>query len=131
LGGAVATSNYQQLHVWQNGRELARLVYELTRSFPRSEALGLSSQMQRAAVSVAANVAEGHTRGTTKEFLRYVAVAHGSLAELETLLFVAQDLGYVDVGGVAEIRRLCGATSRMLSGLRRKLRSKLAGDGGR
>ena len=121
----MALSNYQQLRVWQNGMELVRRVYRLTRTFPKHEVYGLSSQLQRAAVSVPANLAEGHTRGTTKEFLRYVVIAHGSLAELETLLRVAQDLQYADASSVDGLTELCDATGRMLGALRRKLRSKI------
>ncbi len=122
----MALSNYRNLRVWQNGMQLTRCVYRLTRSFPRHEAFGLSSQVQRAAVSIPANIAEGHTRGTTKEFLRYVTIAHGSLAELETLFLVAQDLQYVDAESLTEFTALCGSTSRMLGSLRRTLMNKLA-----
>ena len=121
----MARSNYQELQVWQNGMDLARRMYQLTGAFPKHEAFGLSSQLQRAAVSIPANLVEGHTRGTTKEFLRYVSMAHGSLAELETLLLVARDLQYVNAICVAELAELCDATGRMLGGLRRKLRSKM------
>jgi four helix bundle protein len=122
----MATSNYRQLQVWQNGMEIVRRVYRLTRTFPREEAFGLSSQLQRASVSIPANIAEGHTRGTTREFVRYVVVAHGSLAELETLLAVAEDLRYVDAATIGGLTELCDTTGRMLGGLRRKLASKIA-----
>jgi four helix bundle protein len=121
----MATSNYRQLQVWQNGMELVRQIYKLTRTFPREEAFGLSSQLQRAAVSIPANIAEGHTRGTTKEFVRYVVIAHGSLAELETLLAVAEDLHYIDAATIAGLAQLCDSTGRMLGGLRRKLASRV------
>ena len=111
----MATSNYKQLRVWQNGMELVRRVYRLTRSFPRHEVFGLSSQVQRAAVSIPANIAEGHTRGTTKEFLRYVTIAHGSLAELETLLLTARDLQYINAETFDQISDLCDTTGRMLA----------------
>ena len=121
----MATSNYKQLRVWQNGMELVRRVYRLTRSFPRHEVFGLSSQLQRAAISVPANIAEGHTRGTTKEFLRYVTIAHGSLAELETMFLAAQDLQYIDAVNHDQLADLCDATGRMLGSLRRALIKKL------
>lgn len=121
----MALSNYRELRVWQNGMELVRRVYRLTKTFPKQEAFGLSSQLQRAAVSIPANLAEGHTRGTTKEFLRHVVIAHGSLAELETLLLVAEDLQYTDFSQATELVRLCDATGRMLGSLRRKLRGKI------
>jgi four helix bundle protein len=121
----MATSNYKQLRVWQNGMELVRRVYRLTRGFPKHEVFGLSSQMQRAAISVPANIAEGHTRGTTKEFLRYVTISHGSLAELETMFLVARDLQYIDAEHFVQLASLCDSTGKMLGALRRALVKKL------
>jgi four helix bundle protein len=121
----MSSSNYQRLRVWQNGMELVRSVYRLTRGFPRHEVFGLSSQLQRAAVSVPANIAEGHTRGTTKEFLRYVTMSHGSLAELETMLIVARDLQYIDAKNFDQLGALCDSTGKMLGALRRSLVKKL------
>ena len=121
----MATSNYKQLRVWQNGMELVRRVYCMTRCFPKHEVFGLSSQMQRAAVSIPANLAEGHTRGTTKEFLRYVTISHGSLAELETMFLVARDLQYIDAENYDQLTALCDSTGKMLSALRRALIKKL------
>jgi carbamoyl-phosphate synthase large subunit len=121
----MSTSSYKQLRVWQNGMELVRRVYRMTSSFPRQEAFGLSSQMQRAAVSIPANIAEGHTRGTTKEFLRYVTMSHGSLAELETMLLVALDLQYVNQKDHDKLTAICDLTGKMLDALRRALVKKL------
>jgi four helix bundle protein len=121
----MATSNYRQLRVWQNGMELVQRVYRLTRGFSRHEVFGLSSQVQRAAVSIPANIAEGHTRGTTKEFLRYVTISHGSLAELETMLLVALDLRYISVGDHDQLAAICDSTGKMLGALRRALVKKL------
>lgn len=121
----MATSNYKQLLVWQNGMELVRRVYRLTPGSPKHEVFGLLSQIQRAAVSIPANIAEGHTRGTTKEFLRFVTMSHGSLAELETLLLAAQDLEYVNEHDIQPLSDLCATTGRMLASLRRTLARKL------
>ncbi len=121
----MAISNYQQLLVWQNGMDLVRQVYCLTRDFPKHETFGLTSQMQRAAISVPANIAEGHTRGTTKEFLRFVTIAHGSLAELETLFLAAADLHYLDLEQLTRLTQLTEATGRMLGALRRSLAGRL------
>ena len=130
----MGTSHYRELRVWQNGMELVRRVYCLTRKFPRHEVFGLSSQVQRAAVSIPANIAEGHTRGTTKEFLRFVTIAHGSLAELETMCLVARDLQYIDTGSLDYMADLCDTTGRMLGSLRRslvkKMNSRKDGDSG-
>jgi four helix bundle protein len=105
--------------------ELVQRVYCMTRCFPKHEVFGLSSQMQRAAVSIPANLAEGHTRGTTKEFLRYVTISHGSLAELETMFLVARDLQYIDAENYNQLAALCESTGKMLSALRRALIKKL------
>ena len=125
----MATSNYRQLRVWQNGMEIVRHVYQLTRHFPRDEVFGLSSQVRRAAISVPANIAEGHTRGTTKEFLRYVTIAHGSLAELETMFLAARDLQYIDPETFDQVADLCDATGKMLGGFATRLTRKLAAPG--
>lgn len=76
--------------------DIAEEVYRLTREFPKQELYGLASQIQRAAVSIPANIAEGHGRGTTREYLRFLSISRGSLAELETELMLAKRLGYVD-----------------------------------
>jgi four helix bundle protein len=81
--------SFRDLRVWQLAMEVVELVYRLTRSFPRSEVYGLASQIQRAAVSVPSNIAEGHTREHTKEYLQHLSIAQASLAELETQLEIA------------------------------------------
>ncbi len=85
---------YRDLKVWQLGVALAKEVYLLTRGFPKHEVYGLSSQAQRAAVSIPANIAEGHARDSTREYLQHVSIAQGSLAELETHLILAESLNY-------------------------------------
>ena len=81
-----AVRGFRDLRVWQAAMELVVEVYALTRGFPRSELYGLSNQMQRAAVSGPANIAEGHARHHPREYLNFLSVAEGSLAELETYL---------------------------------------------
>lgn len=85
----------------------------------------LASQIRRAAVSIPANIAEGQARQHTKEFLQYLSIAKGSLAELDTLLIVAEKLGYVDNQEVAAIHTSIGEVRMMLYGLMRRLQSKL------
>lgn len=85
---------HQQLRVWQESMELVVAVYTLTSTFPASERYGLASQMQRAAVSVPSNIAEGAARGSKADFLRFLHIARGSLSELETQCLIAQRLGY-------------------------------------
>jgi four helix bundle protein len=87
-------SSFRNWEVWKNGIDLARRAYRLTQSFPKTEDYVLSRQIQRATVSVPANIAEGHARGTTNEYLHHLSIARGSLAELETLLVLAEELTY-------------------------------------
>jgi len=76
--------NYRDLRVWQSGMDLVVMVYELSDKFPAKEMYGLTSQIRRAAVSVPSNIAEGHTRESTKEYLHHLSIAQASLAEVET-----------------------------------------------
>ena len=87
-----ALRSYQDLKVWQRALDWAQGVYGATRSWPSSERFGLTSQVRRAAVSVAANIAEGAARRTTGEFLQFIGIAKGSLAEAETLLILSERL---------------------------------------
>lgn len=124
-GRGNSISSYRELHVWQLAMDVAERVYSLTRAFPKSETYGLSSQLQRAAASIAANIAEGHGRDSTKDFLRHLSIARGSLAETETFLLLAQRLSYVGANDAKGLLRQFDEVSRMLRGLQKALRSKL------
>jgi len=87
---------YQDLIVWQKARKLASEIYQATNGFPKSELYGLTSQLRRAVVSVASNIAEGQGRMTKGEFLQFLGHSRGSLLELETQLAIAVDLHYLD-----------------------------------
>jgi four helix bundle protein len=76
--------NYRDLRVWQSGMDLVVMVYDIIDQFPSKEIHGLTSQVRRAAVSVPSNIAEGHTRESTKEYLHHLSIAQASLAEVET-----------------------------------------------
>ena len=117
--------NYWDLKVWQLGMELAKGVYLLTQEFPAKEVYGLSSQMQRSAVSIPSNLAEGRSRDTTKDFLRHVSIAQGSLAELETQLRIAEFLDYGDRNKLTMLLERCAEERRMLGGLQVSLKGKL------
>ena len=95
--------NYLELKIWQRSRELVKLIYQLTGSFPDSQKYGLISQMQRAAISIPSNIAEGAGRNTSKDFARFLDIANGSAFELETQLFLSNDLGYADTNQVENI----------------------------
>ena len=116
---------YRDLKVWQLGMDVAQAVYVLAREFPKQEVYGLTSQMQRAAVSIPANLAEGHSRPTTKDFLRFVGIALGSLAELETHLMLAVRLEYGNPDSIAEVLLTLDDLGRMLRALQKSLRAKL------
>ncbi len=119
-------NSYRELKVWQLGMALAKDVYVLTQRFPKHEAYGLGSQIQRAAVSIPANLAEGHAKDSTKEFLRHISIAQGSLAETETHLLLAESLNYATRDSVALLLDKCTEERRMLSGLRRRLKARLS-----
>ena len=113
--------SFRDLRVWQAGIELVRGVYELTSTFPRHETYGLISQMQRAAVSVPSNIAEGHTRESTKEYLQHLSIAQASLAELETQLEIAKQLNYVSEDDAARLLGKISSLGRQLFALRNAL----------
>lgn len=116
--------SYQDLEVWQKAMDLVEDCYQLTSEFPENEAYGLSSQLQRSAVSIPANIAEGRERGRTKEFLHHLSIAYGSLAELETHILIARRLNYVNEEGLKQLMDKTGEIGRMLNGLRGSLEHK-------
>ena len=87
--------SYRDLQVWQKAMDLAKQCYQATRTFPSEERFGLTSQIRRAVVSVPSNIAEGHGRAHTKEYLNHLSMAKGSLVELETLLLLSQRVGFL------------------------------------
>src|SRR6478752_8675219 len=87
-----AVRSFQDLIAWQRSLDLAEHVYQATRAFPKEEIYGLTSQMRRAAVSIASNIAEGHARQTRGEYIQFLGIARGSLAELETQTILAARL---------------------------------------
>jgi four helix bundle protein len=116
---------YRELKVWQLGIEITSSLYELTDKFPQRELYGLTSQIRRAAVSVPSNIAEGHTRGQTKDLIRFLGISRGSIAELETQLIISERLGNISTEDLKRIMSILDEESRMLAGLRRSLTSKL------
>jgi four helix bundle protein len=115
----------QRLEAWKVAIELVEFVYRSTKGFPRDEIYGLTSQMRRAAVSVPANIAEGHGRDSTREYLHHVSFAMGSLAELETHIVIAGKFGYVAKREHDELTEACDKLGRILRGLQKSLKQKL------
>lgn len=121
----VEDGNYKNLIVWQKSIRLVKILYQLTANFPGEEKFGLISQMRRAAVSVPSNIAEGQARRTTADYIRFVSIAEGSLAEVETQLIIAIDLGFCSESDTQEIFGLLTEVRKMLNALRRSLSAKL------
>ena len=117
--------SYQDLKVWQLGMAISKEIYITTADFPRHEIYGITSQLRRAATSIPANIAEGHERTSTKEYLRHLSIAVGSLAECETFLYLAVELSYVNQAISDRVFDMLNEEGRMIRGLQRSLRSKL------
>jgi four helix bundle protein len=113
--------SYRDLRVWNTAVQLTIEVYKVTESFPLSERFGLTSQLRRAALSVASNIAEGHARSTRGEYRNFVSIARGSAIEIEVQLFLAEQLGYVQSPTLIKAREHCDSISRMLTNLKRAL----------
>lgn len=121
-GGKI--QNHRDPKVWQLGMEICVRVYEITKNFPPEEKFGLVSQIRRSASSVPANIAEGHARSSTKDYMRFLSIALGSLAETATFVELASRLEYGSIGKLREIYEMINEERKMLRGLRRSLRHK-------
>jgi four helix bundle protein len=119
---------HKDLVVWQKAMDLVVAIYKLTKTFPKAEVYGLASQMQRAAVSVPSNIPEGHGLKQTQGYARHLAIANGSLTELETQLEIARRLGYITAENESLIDQ-AAEVGRMLAGLRRSLHSRIQDSG--
>lgn len=117
----MAINSFRDLRVWQAGMDLVEEVYHLTTSFPKHEVYGLASQIQRAAVSIPSNIAEGHTREYTKEYLHHLSMAQASLAELETQLEIAARLQYLSGERLGQVLERVWSLGRQLYSLRNSL----------
>jgi four helix bundle protein len=118
------TRSYKDLVVWQKGIALAKLVYQLTKNFPSEERFGLVAQMRRAAVSIPSNVAEGQARHTTGEFIQFISLAEGSVAELDTQLILSIELKFCSSAAADAAFALISEIRRMLNALRRELAAR-------
>ncbi len=117
--------SYRDLLVWQKAMDMTSLAYQVSASFPADERFGLTSQARRAAVSVPANIAEGHQRATTKDYLRFVSIALGSLAELQTLVELATRVHSISSNNTQELGRQVDEVGKMLRSLQLSLQAKL------
>lgn len=121
----MSVSHFRELEVWRLAMELAQAVYELTAEFPRDERYGLAAQLQRAAVSVPSNIAEGNARGTTRDYARFISIAYGSLAEVQTQILLASKLGFVTETRISIVIALAERVGMMLLRLRQSLERRM------
>jgi len=121
---AKVEKGFRKLIVWQKAHQWTLLIYKLTEKFPKHELFGLTSQMRRAAVSVAANMAEGYAAGGKGQFRRYLDIAQGSLAEVEYYLILALDLKYITQADYNEAESLRAETGFLLHRLIESLNRK-------
>jgi four helix bundle protein len=112
---------FKKLTVWQKAYHFVLSVYKHSQTFPSSELYGLTSQIRRASVSISANIAEGSERKSKKEFLQFISIARGSLAEVETYLVLAKDLEYIHEQVFNELEEQRKEIGRLLRGLYRSL----------
>jgi four helix bundle protein len=117
--------DYRKLKAFSLAKALVVQIYQVTRTFPREELFGLTSQMRRAAISVPANIAEGAGRNTLRDYINFLNIAMGSLSELSYYLELSQELGYMNETDHLQIGAQCDEASRTLQGLIQALRKKL------
>ncbi|MCX6134924.1 MAG: four helix bundle protein [Ignavibacteriales bacterium] len=113
--------SYRDLIVWQKSIALTKMVYLRTQKFPKTELYGLTSQMRRASVSIACNIAEGQARNTTGEFKQFLGISKGSLAELETLITIAKEMNFLEDMESKDLSASCEEVSKLLNGLLKAL----------
>jgi four helix bundle protein len=117
-------NSYRDLRVWLDAMALAESCYRLTAQFPREELFGLTSQIRRAAGSVPANIAEGHGRENTGNFVQHLKVAQGSLKEVETHLILAERVGILAGTDLQTVLAQCESLGKMVRALIRSLQDK-------
>jgi four helix bundle protein len=118
--------SYRDLGVWRKAIALSVSCYQVTGGFPREEAYGMTAQIRRASVSIAANIAEGHGCEHTKTFMQFLRVSQGSLKELETHLVIAHEVGLLQADHVQPLFTATEELGRMLRGLLRSLEKRVA-----
>ena len=111
--------DHKKLDVWIKSIDLVEEIYKITHEFPKLEDYGITSQIRRSAISIPSNIAEGAGRDSTKEYIRFLNIAVGSLSELETQLIIAKRLNYMDntiiFDNIAEVRKLITGVKKYLN----------------
>lgn len=116
---------HENLNVWKKPVDFVVEVYQTTEHFPREERFGLTSQIRRASVSIAANIAEGAARKSLKEFSHFLSNAQGSASEVETELLISYRLGYLSKSQLAEYQTSLDSIGKMMNGLNRRLKQRM------
>ncbi|MDQ1640157.1 MAG: hypothetical protein QOF62_3496 [Pyrinomonadaceae bacterium] len=116
---------HENLNVWKKAVDFVVEIYKTTEHFPKEERFGLTSQIRRASVSVAANIAEGAARKSPKEFSHFLSNAQGSASEVETELLISYRLGYLSNSQLVEYQTSLDSIGKMMNGLTRRLRQKM------
>jgi len=115
---------HHNLEVWKKALAFVNRIYQLTTQFPNEEKFGLTSQMRRCAISIPSNIAEGAGRSTKKEFINFLHISQGSIAELETQLLIARNLGFAGDSKIEKILTGLDEISKMIIGLQKSLRKR-------
>jgi four helix bundle protein len=115
---------HKDLNVWRDSIELVTLIYDKTKSFPKDELFGLTSQIRRSVISIPSNISEGAARESNKEFLRFLFIAQGSVSELDTQLLIANNLNFLNKSDYNQITEKLASIRKMLSGLIKYRQSK-------
>ena len=119
------TSNYKELQVWQKAMDLVVEIYKISKLLPKEETYGISDQIRRSAVSIPSNIAEGQSRNSIKEFIQFLSIARGSLAELETQLLICIKVNMLSEDNITEAQNIITEIGKMIKGLMNKLNSQL------
>lgn len=125
---SLIVKSYRDLKIWQEGINLTKEIYLVSANFPSHEVFGLTNQLRRAAVSVPSNIAEGQARQHTGEFVHFLHISLGSLAELDTQIVLAKNLGYITSDKSDQIYECIQNLRRMIFGLIKKLKQPSASD---
>jgi four helix bundle protein len=123
----MTVKSYEDLEAWQQAMLLVEKVYRMIEGFPAKKAYHLADQLCRAAVSIPSNIAEGSMRHTTRDYIRFVAISQGSLAEVETQVMIARRLAYITEDSFKDVLETARRTGRLLNGLFQALERKLDG----
>ena len=113
--------NFKELNIWKKGIEIVKMTYQLSKQLPQEEKYGITSQMTRAAVSIPANIAEGSSRNSDKDYARFLQIALGSAFELQTYFVIAREMKWIQEANIYEIEKLVEEEIKMIYGFLRKI----------